>query len=224
MISFFQTIRRSVVVAGLALLAPFAATSVQAVPIVGGVTQVKLIPAIATAIIGAGVTPSATGTGSLDLSTLTFSFPITGGDLSAGVIPGSTIQHNGSGIKFTAGTISIDIGNFLIDTTSLSISGSVDSVNPVQGSALSLLGVPLFALAIGTDPAFPFSVSLTGAAAGALNATFGVTLFTSGLQIGNALTSPQVAPVPEPTAFMLLGLGVGGVAIARRRRRELMAA
>lgn len=217
-----HTARLAVSLLSFAIIAPLAA---HAAAITGGVTKVQLLPAIANAVIGAGVTPSATGTGSLDLSTLTFSFPITGGDLSAGVIPGSTIEHNGSGILFTAGTTTIEIGNFLIDTTSLIISGSARSINPATGAALNVTaGVPLFALGIGTNTAFPFTVSLTAAAAGALNATFGVTLFTEGLQIGNASTAPLVVTdVPEPATFVLLGAGMIGVYAARRKRANTLA-
>jgi PEP-CTERM motif len=217
MFDLFRRTKKAVALSALVLFSPLVTSQVGAVPITGGVTRVQLLSPIATAIVGAGVTPSATGTGSFDLNTLTFNFPITGGDLATPVIPGSTIQHNGSGIRFAAGTISIEIGNFLIDTTSLLISGSVRSLNPAQGSALDLLGVPLFALAIGNNPSFPFSVSLTGAAAGALNATFNTTLFSAGLQIGNASTAPLVG-VPEPATYGFLVLGLAGMAVARRRK------
>jgi hypothetical protein len=196
-------------------LAPFSPAHAQSA-INGGVTQVQLDQAIANAIIGAGVTPSATGTGTLNLSTLTFSFPITGGTLSSGVIPGSTIRHDGSGIRFAAGTTNIEIGDFVIDTTSLLISGFARSANPASGGALNVgSGVPLFALSLGGSTNFPFRVALTATAASALNATFGVTLFTPGLVIGNAQTTPRV---PEPATIGLLGLGLAGLYATRRRR------
>jgi PEP-CTERM motif len=217
MIQIRQKVRLAFSLLAFALLAPLGAA--HAVPITGGVTRVQLLPGIANAVIGAGVTPSATGTGTFDLGTLTFNFPITGGNLVTPTIPGSTIEHNGSGIRFAAGTVSIEIGNFLIDTTSLIISGSARSVNPATGAALNVAsGVPLFALGVGTNTTFPFTVSLTAASAAALNATFGVTLFTPGLQIGNASTAPSVAAVPEPAAIVLLGLGAAGIYAARRKR------
>jgi PEP-CTERM motif len=217
MFDLFRRAKKAATLSALIFFSPIATSQVGAVPITGGVTRVQLLAPIATAVVRAGVTPSATGTGNFDLNTLTFSFPITGGNLVTPTIPGSTIQHNGSGIRFAAGTISIEIGNFLIDTTSLLISGSVRSFNPAQGTALNLLGVPLFALAIGNNPSFPFSVSLTGAAAGALNATFNTTLFSSGLQIGNASTAPLVG-VPEPATYGFIALGIAGMALARRRK------
>lgn len=198
------------------LAAPFAAVNAQST-ITGGVTQVQLDQAIANAIIGAGVTPSAIGTGSFNLSTLTFSFPITGGTLSTAVIPGSTIRHAGSGIRFAAGTVNIEIGDFVIDTTSLLISGFARSTNPATGAPVNIAsGAPLFALSLGGTAAFPFRVALTQTAASVLNATFGVSLFTPGLVIGNAQTTPRV---PEPATLGLLCAGLAGIYVLRRKRQ-----
>ena len=196
-----------------------AASIALATPISGGVTTVTLDEAIAEAVIGAGVTPSAVGVGTLD--GLTFEFPITGGDLSDEVIPGSTIEHDGSGIQFAAGDISLTIGDFLIDTTSLIISGFALSMNPAAGDVVDIAdGVPLFGLGLNTEEGLPFVVSLTGTAASVLNATFGTDLFSDGLRIGTAGTAPSV--VSEPAVAGLLG--ISALALLLRRRRTLQAA
>lgn len=204
----------------LVALCAAACASAHATPITSGLTEVRLDEPVALAILNAGVTPSATGTGTFDLSTLTFGFPITGGDLSDAVIPGSTIEHDGSGIAFTAGGTSIEIGNFLIDTTRLIISGFVRSIDPATGGALDIMGgVDLFTLSTDSDvDGFPFVLALTGTAAGALNATFGTDLFSEGLRIGTAATSPMLADVPTPESLGLLGLGMIALGLQRRRR------
>ena len=199
--------------------------SAHAAPITGGETLVQLDGGVAGAIIGAGVTPSAFGTGAFDINTLTFSFPVTGGDLSAAVIPGSSIEHDGSGITFSAGTTGLTIGNFVIDTDTLTITGFANSSNPAVGNALNIdSGVPLFTLATGSMVAdFPFLTSLTDVAASVLNDTFGVSLFTPGLTIGVAATLPTVAAVPEPAtlALLLLGLAAIGWRTANARQTRI---
>ncbi len=191
-----------------------------AAAIEGGVTEVRLDAPVATAIIDAGVSPAPLGSAGFEADSLTFSFPITGGELSDEVIPGSVIEHDGSGISFTAGDISIEIGDFVIDTTDLLISGFARSSNPAQGDALDLAGgVPLFSLSTGSEvDGFPFIVSLTDTAAGALNATFGTDLFSAGLRIGTAATGPVVSEVPEPGTLGLLGLGL--IAMGRLRTQR----
>lgn len=203
-------------VAGITLLG--SASLSWASPISGGVTTVTLDEGVAGAVIGAGVTPSAIGSGTLD--GLTFEFPITGGFLSADVIPGSTIEHDGSGIAFTAGDTSLTIGDFLIDTTELLISGFAMSMNPAQGDALDIDGgVPLFGLGLNAEEGLPLVVSLTETAASVLNATFGTDLFTTGLAIGTAGTAPSV--VSEPGVAGLVG--AGALVLLLRRRRALAA-
>jgi MYXO-CTERM domain-containing protein len=209
-------------VSPLCLVAAFAfASSAVAAPIIGGTTTVVLDEAVAGVVIGAGVTPSAIGTGSL--SGLAFDFPITGGNLSEAVIPGSTIAHDGSGIAFTAGVAALFVGNFLIDTTSLIISGYALSLNPAIGAPIAAgSGVPLFSLSLNTSPGLPFIVSLTDAAAGVLNDTFGTDLFSGGLAIGTAGTAPQVS-VSEPGTAALLGALMLGLFATRRRRSKVAA-
>jgi hypothetical protein len=71
----------------LVALGTLACASAHATPIVSGLTEVRLDEPVALAVLDAGVTPSATGTGTFDLNTLTFGFPITGGalDIMSGV-------------------------------------------------------------------------------------------------------------------------------------------
>lgn len=210
-----RLLRRTIALVAGATLSGVASIAL-ATPISGGVTTVTLDEAIAEAVIGAGVTPSAIGIGTLD--GLTFEFPITGGDLSDEVIPGSTIEHDGSGIQFAAGDISLTIGDFLIDTTTLVISGFALSMNPVVGDAVDIPGgVPLFGLGINAEEGLPFVVSLTGTAASVLNDTFGTDLFSDGLRIGTAGTAPSV--VSEPGVAGLLG--ASALALLLRRRRYL---
>lgn len=191
-----------------------AASVAWATPIAGGNTTVAIDPAIGTVVTDAGVSLAPVGSATLD--GLSFEFPITGGELSETVIPGSIIEHEGSGISFSAGTTSLTIGDFVIDTTTLLISGFATSMNPASGSALDLPGgVPLFGLGLNPEEGLPFVVSLTGTAAGALNATFGVELFSEGLAIGTAGTAPST--VPEPGVMGLLGLGAFALLLRRRR-------
>lgn len=209
--------RTTAFVAGATLLG--GASTALAAPITGGVTEVAIDPAIAGAVTGAGVTLGPVGTATLDA--LTFTFPITGGELSDAVIPGSSIEHAGSGITFTAGSTGLTIGDFLIDTTALIISGFATSTDPVMGPAIDVPGgVPLFSLGSNPGSGLPFLVSLTPDAADVLNATFGVDLFAEGLEIGTAGTTPST--VPEPAAAGLLG--VGALALMLRRRRTLRSA
>lgn len=207
--------RASALVAAAAFLST--ATMAWATPITGGITTVTLDDDIAAAVVGAGVTPSAVGSGTL--TGLSFEFPITGGDLSDTVIPGSTIEHDGSGIQFAAGdgSISLTIGDFIIDTTSLIISGFATSTNPATGMPLDNVdGLSLFSLSLNPGAGLPFLVSLTETSAGALNATFGTDLFADGLTIGTAGTAPTVA-VSEPGMFGLLGAAAFAFALRRRR-------
>ena len=165
-----------------------------------GVTSIPRLTGVSTNVIadsgtlaalralGVSVTP--TGSGTFDASTGTLGFPITGGftaihqdhSFKPGYVVGSII-HEGSGLKFSKGSKSIELDNFVVDPGNSILTGTVG------GSA----GVPLLQLdgsklqitqPNGNVQLYGTVAKLTGTAAAALNSTFGVTSFKAGMPLG----------------------------------------
>lgn len=108
-------------------------------------------------------------------------FPITGGTVEAESLAG-TIEHSG-GLVFTAGGTELELTDFVIDTTTGTLSATAG------GAQVPILGVDLSGLErsddMGTIVLEGITVSLSADGAAALNDTFGVTLFEEGLAIGD---------------------------------------
>ena len=96
-------------------------------------TDVTLSSAALGGLTSLGIAPAPTGTATI--SGATVSFPITGGTAVGGNL---TIDHDGSDLSFTkssgATSTVVDIGNFVVSTQNLDITGFVEgtglSTNP----------------------------------------------------------------------------------------------
>lgn len=192
-------------------------TAASAAELVGGETRVQVTADLAAL----GLTPGITGTASIvSGSPLTVSFPVTGGALDPAL--SGFILHEGSGVSLTAGSNTLTLGNFIIDTVSSRILGDA----ALNGAALAD-DLPLFTFDLTTvtpaqltDLNSPALVlSFTAGAAGALTQVFGAPNLT-GAEFGRAATAP-VAAVPEPStwAMMIFGFALIGTAASRQRRR-----
>lgn len=180
--------------------------------VTGGTTDVTLTAAPDLAGLGLSAAPTGTATVAVNGSGIpTFTFPITGGSINAS--GDALFYHDGSGSLFTAGSNSLGIGNFVIDTAALLVSGDVTA----NGSGLGPVG--LFTIGSGT------SLLLTADAAGAFTTVFGAPDLT-GVNVGFAQINAQTAPVPEMGTWMLMlaGFSATGLALRRSRQRALVAA
>lgn len=143
-----------------------------------GQTTLNLDPAVAAVLAdnGVSVTPIRPAEGT--------SFPIVLGRLDADTLAGR-IRHSG-GLTFAAGDVELGVRNFVIDTEAgvltARVAGTQDRI-PLLSLDLSAAEIDLGRR---TTEIANVGVALTAEAAAALNATFGVTLFTEGLVLGTA--------------------------------------
>ena len=177
-----------------------------AVEIIGNETRVELTSA--PTLIGLGLSIQPVGIGSIEAVGPTAVFPVTGGTIDD--ITGELlVEHDGSGLTLSAGTTSLLLLNFLIDTENTQILGDAVTIAPDMGGdlqAAALNDIPLFNLD-------GLNLLLTGTAAGAIDTLFGVPGLTN-FEIGTA--SLDVAAVPVPGAVWLFGSALS-LLFARKR-------
>jgi hypothetical protein len=190
-----------------AALALWSATAVQAAIPVAPVGPTVVVLTATPTLVGAGVSvaPLGSATAFADASgNLVGAFSITGGMLDPD-LGNATIEHDGSGLRLSTSAGSIDLENFVIDTTL-----PIDTISGrVSFGSTVLNGVGLFALSGGSQ------LVLTEAAGDALAAVLGIPDL-GGATVGFALTNPL--PVPEPGTYAMMAAGLGLLALANGRR------
>jgi hypothetical protein len=147
-----------------------------------------------------------------------FILPITSGDVTFGPLAGS-IDHEGSGLRFSFGSVDLDLEDLRFDFDDGTVSGDL-SVGPLSDT------LDIFNIVAcvdggctgpgGTVPITGFGLFLRTDAADAFeNLVFGDDRFDDGDQI--ALAQIEIAAVPEPAALVLLGAALTGLATLRRK-------
>lgn len=194
-----------IILAAVFLLSTLTISAVADSILVGGVTQVTLTSAPTLTSLGLAVAPTGTATVFTNSSGIPVaSFNITGNT------PDNLIFHDGSGLRFSAGGANLAISNFLINTATNTISGTVMVNGALVGNGISLFN-------IGSG----LSLTLSSQALGAFGSTFGLNQATvtalSTAIIGTARIIPA-SEVPEPGTLLLLLSGAAMVGPAVRRR------
>jgi hypothetical protein len=156
----------------------------------GKATNVTLDAGTAKALQTLGVSVAPTGSAKFDSATSTVSFPITGGfaaihsDLGykPGYIAGQVL-HEASGLKFSKGSKSIEVTDFVVDPGNSILTASSGGKSGIP--LLSLDGTNVKVSMEGSDVVLQGTVAkLTAPGAAAMNATFGVSDFKEGLPLG----------------------------------------
>jgi hypothetical protein len=162
------------------------------VRLTGGDTSLTTAPGIAAALLSHGIVPLATLPGTEGASTgggvaVKFAFPVTGGSVNLKQLTG-TVSHSG-GILFIAPATGkeIAVSDFVINLKEGELTAIVNG-NAKERVPLLALSLAHAKIAAGTHAVRISGIvaSLTKTAASALDATFGTTLFTSGLELGTA--------------------------------------
>lgn len=204
--------------AALLLFLTPASTRADSVP---GDTTVVLNASTVTTLTGLGLSVSSLGQASFDATTRTFTFPITSGTISG---TGDIFNHDGSGFSLTAGSNSITFRNFVINTSTDTLSGNVHFGNTQMN------GVTLFD--IGTGGVLTVNAQTAANLSAALGVsnlagtTFGTATvnipLTGGGSLGSGGTPTGTTPTPEPSVAGLLAasvLAIGGFSLLRSGRR-----
>ena len=203
---------RLALLAGTALLAvgatslPAVAGSSSTVPINGGVTKVTVNPAVTKALISNKILPYATDASTRLVNTsggltVRYGFPITSDsyvDVAGDplTITGGQIAHTG-GVRFVnlKNFKSLKVGNFDIRLDEGLLYATTVNNEPAEVPVFTL--IPTSLVPVITDDGFAIvrhvNLELTAAAAGALNASLGTTLFTEGLPFGSATVRADIS-------------------------------
>lgn len=167
------------------------ADTVTAIPHLSGVgTTVQLNTSTMSALTSLGVKVTPTGTATLNASAGSVTFPITSGyveihsnkNFKPGYIVGS-VEHDGSGLTFSAGAKSLAVSNFVVDPGNSMLYATVGGMPDVP--LLSLDGTNVKVSMQGSNVVLDGTVAeLTQTAASALDTTFGTTAVKAGLPLG----------------------------------------
>jgi hypothetical protein len=169
----------------------------------GTSTSIALDAGFATAITGLGLTPGMVGTGTISGSTVTF--PITGGSVKVykkgDVTPyvQGELDHNGSGLSFTAGSTVVQLMNFVVHPGNNSnVTGDVtlNGASAAKGAKLfDLDGSTLkpITVASGVATLTGTRVLLSSDAAALLDKAFKTTAVKGGILVGIATLLVNVA-------------------------------
>lgn len=191
------------------------AAGAQANPVASGQTSLKLDKPVAKVLKKNGVAVTPVKPAKVKRGAI--AFPITGGNLDPKTGAG-TLRHSG-GLKFRAGKAKLVTKSFIVKTGKGNVLSGL-----VGGNRVNLLKLDLAKAKIKRDglgiAVSKVGVSLTGTAAKALNATFGVKLFKAKMRLGHVIVKAQPESVGleasgstdltlDPgTAEALTGLGV----------------
>lgn len=186
-------VRLTLTVAGAALaLGTGLAGSASAATVTGGSTTLTTAPGLAGALVGKGIVgyPTAPATGSCaGGGSFRATFPVTGGDADFAGLTG-TVRHAG-GLKIVnlRARKSVTLTNLEVSLTDFQLTAQV------SGSSARLAVLDLGGASF--DPSgnslTADAVTLTAAAATALNRALSSTAFTPGLAIGSLTTTVTVA-------------------------------
>ncbi len=169
----------------------------------GKQTAVTLDAGTASALQSLGVIVAPIGSAKFDSATSTVSFPITGGfavihtdkRYRPGYIAGNII-HEASGLRFSNGSQSIDVTDFVVDPGASTLTASAGGKAGIP--LLSLDGTSVEVSRTGSDVVLQGTVAkLTATGANALNSTFGVTAFKEGLPLGVVTLTAAQAETPK---------------------------
>ena len=168
------------------------------VPTLTGVqTSVTLDPSLLPTLASLHVTPAPTGSATLTMpgGAATLNFPITGGPVTiynkGAVTPyvQGIVNHDGSGLSFTAGGKTLTVENFAINPGTSMLTAQVKQMNDASIPLFFLDGSDLQITPPGSDGIAKLDgtkVELSSQAAQAINSYFGVTAFKARMLIGIA--------------------------------------
>jgi hypothetical protein len=188
--------------AAIAAATPVAGASAksgQTLTLVGDKTKLVTDPATTKVLLDNGISPQPVGKTGFDVpprskQSVRYSFPITGGSVNSATLAG-TIDHSG-GINFvnTANGKSLLLKNFRIE-----IDEDPGLTAQVGGTDLRvrILDLDLSRAKVISEGRVirvkNVDATLTETAAGALNATLGVSFFAAGIELGTAQVFARVA-------------------------------
>jgi hypothetical protein len=190
-------------VAVVAVLAPATAgaSSASTVRLKGEATTFRTDPATTTALISNGILPQPVGPATVTPHwtsqgpSLHYGFPITSGRVDATSLAGH-INHSG-GLRFVnvANGHTLTLTNFRIQISAHP--GLTAAVNGDPKSRVRILNLDLSHATIAKHPPTVMvdgvKATLTSTAAGALNNTLGVHLFSAGITLGTANVDAHIA-------------------------------